>query len=61
MYIYISQAMVLFDNNTSKPCFPNKISLKNEITPTQTIGETSTPPTGGIAVLVGFNKGSVGT
>jgi len=53
--------MVLFDSNTNKPCFPNKISFKNEIIPTQMIGETSTPPTGGIADLVGFNKGSVGT
>lgn len=31
------------------------------IIPTQIIGDTSTPPTGGTKLLVGFNSGSVGT
>jgi len=33
----------------------------NEIIPTQIMGETSTPPTGGTSERVGFSSGSVGT
>ena len=50
----------LFDNNTSKPCLPNRISFIKLIVITQTIGDTSTPPTGGIIALVGLSNGSVG-
>ena len=44
----------------SKPCFPSKISFMNEIIPTQMLGLTSTPPTGGTSARVGFRSGSVG-
>ena len=50
----------LFANNTNNPCFPNKISFIKLIIPTQMIGETSTPPTGGTSARVGLSKGSVG-
>jgi len=50
----------LFDNNTSKPCLPNKISFIKLIIITQMIGDTSTPPTGGTNALVGLSNGSVG-
>ena len=34
------------------PCWPTKISLKKLITPIQITGPTSTPPIGGINLLV---------
>ena len=33
----------------------------NEMAPTQIMGDTSTPPTGGTKLRVGFKSGSVGT
>ena len=42
------------------PWGPSRISFKKLSTATHTIGDTSTPPTGGIAFLVGARTGSVG-
>ena len=42
------------------PCGPSSISLKKLNSATQMMGDTSTPPTGGIARRVGPSTGSVG-
>ena len=42
------------------PCGPSRISLKKLSSATHTMGDTSTPPTGGIARRVGPSTGSVG-
>lgn len=42
------------------PCGPSRISLKKLNSATQMMGDTSTPPTGGIARRVGPSTGSVG-
>jgi len=34
-----------------RPCLPSRISFKKLIIPTQMMGETSTPPTGGTKAL----------
>lgn len=49
-----------WDSKTSKPCCPRRISFRKDVTASQITGETSTPPMGGMAVLVGARTGSVG-
>ena len=43
-----------------KPCWPTNISLKKLIIPIQITGPTSTPPIGGINLLVKFKIELVG-
>ena len=57
---HAAQNACLAERSTSRPCFPSRISFMKLIMPTQMMGETSTPPTGGTKLLVGFSKGSVG-